>query len=110
MQRAEATAEAALVDGSDLVEQNDRVGLEATLRSFDQHLGGVDLAVEFRGDGGDDGERTVAVINVVLDDDRRSCLLEFSPAGGVELDDVDVAASDDGYTLSSFCRGCPIRC
>src|ERR1019366_1939725 len=67
-----------------------------------EYLGRVQLAVELRGNRGDDGDRAVVVVDVVLDDDRGPRLLDFRAAGRLELDEVHVAAQDDGHSLSSL--------
>jgi hypothetical protein len=52
VKRTKSPSEPALVEGADLVEENDRVGLEATLRSFDENLGWVEVRVVLRGYSG----------------------------------------------------------
>ncbi len=45
MQGTEAADESALVDGADLVEQDDGIGFQAPFRSFDEHLGRLEFGV-----------------------------------------------------------------
>src|SRR5437867_8573339 len=92
-ERAETLDESFLIDGTDLIEKHGGMDLHASLGSIDQNFVSGRRLV-FRGDSCDNGQLTVPVSNIVLDDERGTCFLNFNPDGGIKTDQVYVASPD----------------
>lgn len=58
------------VDGADLVQENDRFGLQPALGWPDKHLSRIERLFELRGNRSNDGDRARAVGDVVLQNQR----------------------------------------
>src|SRR5581483_9038594 len=95
----EAPDEPLLVDGPDLIEEDDRIDLEAALRGRHGNLRGVQPALELRRDGSDDGDGAETVGDIVLQNYRWARLLDLRAQRRIEVDEVYLASPRDRYLL-----------
>jgi len=92
MERTESATQAPLVDRPNLVQQDDRIRVEAALRGLHEDLGRVEFGVVLGRDRRNDGEVAESVADIVLDDERRPRLSDLAALRRVESDQVDVAS------------------
>ena len=83
--------EAALVDGSDLIQENRRVVPETAFWGENANLGGVVLGAHGCCDRSDDDHRAVLIGNIVLDDHNRSGFPLLRAEDGIQPSEPDVA-------------------
>src|ERR1022692_2001233 len=81
----------------DLVDNDGRTSGQTAVRGFDHDLPGKRRIRELGTDGGHDGDRAVLVGDVVLDDNSRSSLLDFVSDSRIKSNQVNLAATREGY-------------
>jgi hypothetical protein len=85
----------ALVYGSDLIQQNDGVSSQAGFSCSKQNLGRIQAFIEFRTDGGNDGQRAEVVRDIVLNDDCGTRLPDLRPNRWIEAHQVNISSLRD---------------
>jgi hypothetical protein len=90
------------VNGTNLVEKRNRCSGKPSFGRSDAYFCRVEGFLKLGGNGRDDGNRAVAVGNVILKDERRPGSLNFRAYGRIKRDEVDLAPSGGGYASSSF--------
>jgi hypothetical protein len=97
--RAQTSHESALINRADLVEEYDRVYVRSALPRAQKDFGGIERCFVVRGDGGYDSERTVAVPDIVLQNQSRARLFDFSADNGIKINQIHLAAFCIAYFL-----------
>ena len=98
-QLSDVVSQAAFVDGSDLLQQDDRLPMQHVGRKCD-----VRREIGFHaisGDGGDDGRRAVVVSHVILQDQHRPFAALLSAADGIQVCEVDYASGNTDHSEPS---------
>src|SRR5216684_5528966 len=75
-----------------MVEQDLRGAWQTCRGCRDDGFVGIAALDALGGEGSDDGDRAVFVARVVLQDERRTCLLHFVSFGGVQAHEPQLAA------------------
>src|SRR5262249_26889724 len=84
-QRSQTLGKPLSIDGTDLVQEHDRIHLEPAFLCFDQNFGGIQWFSELRRQRGDDRDRTVPVGKIVLNDQSWPGFLDSDPTVGSKL-------------------------